>query len=395
MSVSQTSVFDADLPAPPGLVAPSLRQISLGLGVGSIGLLMLGLQPVLLGALVSEGRLSLDQLGFAATAELLTLGLTTGILANLLKPRHIRLINAAACLALAAANVMGMMTTGSAFVASRALAGIAGGFLVWIAILLITRAQSPDKLAGIFLAVQTLAQAALAAVLPLTAMIRWGANGGLGTMAAIAIAAVPVSLLFHNRFADLPKSAEAGSGLPLRGIAGLASVFFYLAGIVGLWVFVERLGAAAGASAQLAGIAVAAALVSQVTGSLTATVLLGRLPLIPTLIFCAAGNIAIAALLGAPIGRVPYVAAVMVFGFLWLFAMPFQTRLLIRLDQTRRSAMLLSTAQLLGCAAGPLVTAPFATDTSLTGALAADAALFGVVCVMTLLLSGQVRRANA
>jgi hypothetical protein len=58
--------------------------------------------------------------------------------------------------------------------------------------------------------------------------------------------------------------------------------------------------------------------------------------------------------------------------------MPFQTRLLIDLDPTRRAAMLLSAAQALGSAAGPIATSAFATKSSLGGALVADAVLFGI-----------------
>jgi DHA1 family inner membrane transport protein len=174
--------------------------------------------------------------------------------------------------------------------------------------------------------------------------------------------------------------------LPWRGIAGLVSVFLYMAGIVGLWVFVERLGTIAGASTQLAGIAVAAALAAQVTGSMAATFLSGVLPTRTVLALCAIGNIAVIAVLGESLGQVPYMLGVIAFGFLWLFAMPFQTRLLILIDPTRRSAMLLSAAQLVGCAAGPLVTSAFATDARLNGALLADAGLFGGALVVTILL---------
>jgi hypothetical protein len=372
---------------PPGVVPPGLRQMWLALGVGSVALLMLGLQPLLLAALVDQGRLSDLQVGLAAAAELLTLGLTAGLSASLLKPQRVRLINAGACLALAAANGLSVLTSGYGFVASRALAGIAAGFLVWIAVVVITRALAPDRWAGIFLTVQTLAQAALAAVLPLTAMARWGVNGGLGTLAAIALAATAASLLLDDRFSVLPKPAESAAGLPLRSVAGLASVFCYMAGIVGLWVFVERLGTAAGASTALTGLTVALALAAQVTGSSAATFLAGRLPTVLVLVGCAAGNIAVVALLGASWGKAPYVAGVMVFGFLWLFALPFQTRLLITLDESRRSAMLLSAAQLLGSAGGPLVTSAFATGASLRGTLLADAGMFAAAGLVTAFLS--------
>jgi hypothetical protein len=51
--------------------------------------------------------------------------------------------------------------------------------------------------------------------------------------------------------------------------------------------------------------------------------------------------------------------------------------------------MLLSAAQLLGSAAGPVITSGFATDASLRGALIADAVLFGAGVVVTLCLRPQ------
>jgi hypothetical protein len=376
--------------AAPAITPPSLAQISLSLTVGSIALLMLGLQPLLLGGMVEQHRLTDDQLGLAATAELLTLGLTVAALASLLKPARIRAINAGACAALALFNVGSLYSSGAAFAASRALAGIASGFLVWIAVVVITRARAPDRIAGIFLTVQTLAQAALAAVLPLTVMLRWGVNGGFAALAIIAAAGMAASFLLQNSFATLPKPEESGAGLPLRGLAGLFSVFLYLAGIVGLWVFVERIGAGAGASDALVGITVACALAAQVTGSSAATLLVGVLPTVPLLALCGLCNIGVLALLASPIGPIPFVVGVVAFGFLWLFAMPFQTRLLIRLDTSRRSAMFLSAAQLLGSAAGPLATSAFATGASLRGAMAADAVLFAGCVVVTLGLSGRL-----
>ena len=55
----------------------SLRtgQVAAVLLVGIVGVLIPGLQPQLLGALASEGRLSVAALGSLASAELLAMGL--------------------------------------------------------------------------------------------------------------------------------------------------------------------------------------------------------------------------------------------------------------------------------------------------------------------------------
>jgi DHA1 family inner membrane transport protein len=57
------------------------------------------------------------------------------------------------------------------------------------------------------------------------------------------------------------------------------------------------------------------------------------------------------------------------FGFLWLFAMPLQTRLMIDVDPTRRAVLHLAAAQLSGSAAGPALAGMFVTTGRVDGAL--------------------------
>jgi len=49
--------------------------VTAGLAVGTIALLMLGLQPILLGELVNAGRVTLESVGLFATAGIIALGL--------------------------------------------------------------------------------------------------------------------------------------------------------------------------------------------------------------------------------------------------------------------------------------------------------------------------------
>jgi hypothetical protein len=70
-SGSSTSLADRDW-----LVGSfSRRQAIAALWMGSVGLLILGLQPILLGAMFAEGRVSLDELAAIATAENLTIAI--------------------------------------------------------------------------------------------------------------------------------------------------------------------------------------------------------------------------------------------------------------------------------------------------------------------------------
>jgi hypothetical protein len=120
------------------------------------------------------------------------------------------------------------------------------------------------------------------------------------------------------------------------------------------------------------------ALVAQVAGALIATLAAHRMPTVATLVVAAAGCMASLVVMAGHPGDFVFMGAVAVFGFLWLFTLPFQIPLLFRADPTRRTALLLAGAQLLGGSAGPQITGLFATDTALRPALAAAGLLFGL-----------------
>src|SRR6266852_1750464 len=65
---------------------PSTTAITAVLTIGSVGMMMCGVQPVLLGTLVQEQRLSAAGLGWTTTAEFLALGIGIMAAGALLKP---------------------------------------------------------------------------------------------------------------------------------------------------------------------------------------------------------------------------------------------------------------------------------------------------------------------
>ncbi|MEQ1493920.1 MAG: MFS transporter, partial [Terricaulis sp.] len=71
---------------------PSASQISALMFCGVVGLMIPGLQPLLLGAFAEEGRLGAEQLGQVATAELFAMGLTAGLAGCLLKATRLKLV---------------------------------------------------------------------------------------------------------------------------------------------------------------------------------------------------------------------------------------------------------------------------------------------------------------
>jgi hypothetical protein len=255
---------------------------------------------------------------------------------------------------------------------------------------MIARSARPERQAGIFVTVQTLAQLLLAAVLPRTVMAAWGVDGALLALAAISMTAAAAALVGPRGFAPLPRPEHRGGRLSGLAWAGLAAVFLYLAFIVAIWVYLEPLAATVGLTPGQAHDAVAAALAMQVVGGLAATLAGERLKASHVLIGAGVINLGLVTALSAhPTGPL-FMGLVAAFGFLWLFVLPFHTVLLIAIDPSRRAAMQLGAAQLLGSSAGPLAASLLVGDSDVGGAMklaagclvAALALILGVVTVL-------------
>ncbi|MDB5494649.1 MAG: putative transporter, partial [Phenylobacterium sp.] len=183
--------------------APSFSQSAAVMFVGIIGIMIAGLQPQLLGALQVEGRLQSAQLGHAATAELLAMGLAAGLAGAWLKPERLRLIGLLAGLALAALDVLTARLSGEAITVVRAAAGLPSGILMWITLSVIARAPRPQRWSGAYLTLQTLAQFILASLLTAFVIERQGANGGWLALAGLSAVGGLVALAAPSRLGPL------------------------------------------------------------------------------------------------------------------------------------------------------------------------------------------------
>lgn len=348
--------------------------------IGIVALLIAGLQPVILGGLAGQGRLTVGQIGMAATGELLALGVACGLAAAFLKPVAMRTKLVAACLGHALCNLGSLWVSGGELIALRGLTGLFAGVMLWGTISMIARSARPERQSGVFVTSQTLAQLVLAAVLPMTVMVQGGVNGALACLAAISVTAAVAAIWAPSALRPLP-TAETGHG-SIAPVAwtGLAAVFLYMAFIVAIWVYLEPLALRVGLTTAQAQGAVAAALAMQVLGGAAATVLGARLT--PSTVLIGAGviNLGLLAALAASPTPALFMALVATFGFLWLFVLPFHTALLIRIDPTRHAAMQLGSAQLLGSSAGPLAASLLVGDSNVAGAMQ----LAGVCLVMAL-----------
>ena len=334
---------------------PTGGQLASALWIGSVGLLILGLQPVLLGALYTEGHVSGDELALVATAEMIAIAIGSAIVAMLLSARNMRWKSAVLMLLLALANVWTAYAAGAnALMAARALAGLAEGGLVAVATELIARSRRAERIGGFFVTMQTLAQCALALLLALYVIPAAGSAGGFLILAVVCVLSLIVAFVVPADYADLPKDENLTNVLTIPSITALLCVFCYFMFFGSVWAFLEPLGAQFGIDGRTVGLIVSASLAAQVSGAMMATAFEARIDY--RLAVAAIGVVALVCSLVLASGPdlITFWMAALAMGFILLFIVPYQIRLAITADETRTAVLLVPAAQLFGLAIGPI-----------------------------------------
>lgn len=350
--------------------------------VGIVGVLFAGVGPLLLGGLEATHRLSATQLGEAGTVELLAMGIGAGLAGAVLGSRNLRIIAVVCGLLLAALNVATTKVSGDMLTLVRALAGLPSGVLIWLVTGLIVRSPRPERGAGLYLTLQTLAQ--LVVVAGITAFIigPFGVDGGFLALAAVGLVSAIIGLAVPPNYAPLP-ATDNPRGLPGgRGWVALAATFCFQAFILAAWIYVEPLSRQSGHAAGTAGLAISLSLGAQVAGGTLATIAAGRIAWLWALVGSLAGMIVLLGVFATLPSSVVFLAASAAFGFLWIFASPYLTPMAIEADPTRRAALLAPGASLLGCGAGPFLASLVVTDSDVRGSLYLAAGIAAVCAVI-------------
>lgn len=344
---------------------------------------MLGIQPLALGALQAAGRLSVPQMGVAATLEMLALGCVSAGLAGKIRPRALKLFTFIGCAILIGANAFGLAESGAAFIGSRAMSGLGGGIILWVTTVVIIRRLDAPRVNAIFLAAQSVSQGLSAALVPVFLTPRWGANASLIVLGGAAVLVLPLIYFIPNELPFQREVSEKKSGFHRSSLLGLVAGFFVMAGIVGVWVYVEPIAAAAGISPSIVSNAIAASLGAQVIGALIVAATARRVRPFVSVVGVALSYLLVTAVLAWSSSGVAFVLVTLVFGALWNMTMSLLLPLMLKLDPTRRAALLLPGTILLGSSAGPFIAGAFATDTDIGPALIACAVMFALSACFT------------
>ncbi|KRB85320.1 hypothetical protein ASE00_00485 [Sphingomonas sp. Root710] len=367
----------------------SSRTIALSLLIGTGGLTIFGIMPIVLGGLLNAGRIDAAQLGWAATAETLTMALGLLIGARMLTRAVTRWLVVLAGAVMAIANLWTIAAAGPwTILASRGAAGLAEGMLISVTALSIAFCPVPARLSGLFLTVSVPPPLLLAYTLPSYIMPRFGSSAGFVALAIIGLVCAAAATFICDDLAHKLDEGRRRVRWTLLTCLALGGILLSSAGFAAAWAYVDPLAVGHGLSPGQIGTAVTATIAGQFLISLFVASYGWRMPMMITLLVMSALQAALALALiwtGSPLG---FAVALASFGLLWQGAVPFATALLVAIDESRALAPMFFPIQLIGMAIGPFL-ASFVAGSSVASVLVLAAVLYGITAAIFLLV-GQV-----
>jgi predicted MFS family arabinose efflux permease len=371
--------------------------VAAGLFLGTVSFMITGIQPVLLGALAEEGRLSEAMLGRVAWLEVAALALASAVGPRLLRFGSARRTIAAACLSLAIANaVVYFSHDRQLLILSRLIAGLMEGLLLATTNIAITRGRHPERLSALFLMVSAIPQVAASYLLPATIMPRFGADSGFGMLCILAIAGIGVAFFLGKEIEDAPPPKPIAQVWTPAVLIGLVAVVLQNAGNGAGWEYQARVGENLHFSGRVVGSAIAADLIFQIVGTFAVAWFAWRLPFRPVLLSSCLIQAAILIAMSRVHAPYAYISVCAIFGAMWLGVNPFQVSLLVDLDKTRQAALLLASLQLIGFGTGPLICSFFVSPGNVEAAFwcAAGLVLASMALYVVAILAAAERRSK-
>lgn len=335
----------------------SAWMTALSLFIGTGGIMVTGIQPLLLGSLLTRGIITPSELGIAGAVEIFALAVGIVLASRWLTSSGSRWKIVMAGLAMCLFNAAtGQVSAGWQVILLRTLAGISEGVLIAVVMLTISHSDRPERLGGIFLSVSGPPSLVLAYMLPSTLVASMGWNAGFTVMAGIGILCALAGLACDGEFVpERSKQPKFVWNRPI--ILALAATLVANAGFGACWTYVEPLAQLRGIPPERIGQMVTFAIACMISGS-AAVAFSGRH-------FRALGFLKAAAVLqiGAILllltasHNLQFAIAIGALCFFWQASAPCAIALITALDETRATAPLSFPLQLVGLGIGPLAAA--------------------------------------
>lgn len=381
----------------PFVVQDGVAAISTAMWVGTAALMVLGIQPILLAALVSEHRITDALLGRLATVEVLAIAAASAVGAAAFRTGGMRMKAAVLSALLGLTNLACCYAAGAAeLFVLRFAAGAIEGALLGCTIVILTRTRSPDRINGLFLAAQTIPQALAALALPIYLMPRWGSNASFVILAALAFIGVALVPLLPRVAGVKVEKTETPKWVWTAEIGFvLAAIMLQTAGIGAAMEYLAELATLHGFDQRIVGFATSGNLIFQVAGAFVVVGIAWRIPSTLALLVGVALQASMAFAFPLMASGPLYAALACAFGLFLLALGPFQVSWLIRIEPTRRVALVITPITLIGWSTGSLLASFWVTAKSSDQAFRVAACLFvaaGAAYIMARLLGQRAPR---
>ena len=350
-------------------------QAAAAIAVGTNGLMVIGVMPVLLGALADAHRLTAAGIGQTAMIELLGMGVATGLAGAFLRPARLRFIGLATAIILTLLDLGTGFVSGAAVMAVRGAAGVAEGLLLWITVGMIIRTITPERWSGVYFTAQCLTQLMLSVTFATWVLPRFGATGGFIVLAGVTLVAGAAAIFTPGSYARLPNPAGESGAPPPRGWVALFATVVLVTARAAVALYLQPLAHQAGLSSGVARTANWVGLAAQTLGGTVAMIIAGRVRYFAVFVATSTAFLIVWYIyFNLPSGEV-FVAATAASGFFAVLLGPFLTPFTIEADPSRRAAMQTGAAQILGGSAGPFLASLLVTSTEVRGVLGLSAGL--------------------
>ncbi len=341
--------------------------------IGTAGVIIFALLPLLLGTAADAFDLNDSQVGFLGSAYVGGNTVVTALSFFWITRIDWRHVFVMGILLLVCGLLIAYFNPGySGAIAGLSIAGLGSGFMYALSVAIVSEMQDADRKFGIKMVPEQGVSAILLFLLPSLVLVHWGFPGFLLTLVAFFLLASPFLLKVpsHGRKQEILKNGGDSPVKPYVVFIALLGLLLFFGGIAGIWAFMERFANDGDIDKSLAGQLLAVGVVSSAVGPVIPAVIGDRFGRVLPLLITASIVVVSLLLLATPLTLWKYGLVLVVLPAAWYAGMAYQMGVIAEADVTGQYSVLMSAALGLGATLGPALLGLIKTASGLPVALA-------------------------
>lgn len=330
------------------------------LGTGASAAMIFNILPVFLGKAAENYALGDSEVGWLGSIYLAGFGLSSVSAFFWLQRANRRALALAIYAAAGLLLLLGAtLDSYSLFATLLFIIGYALGALYTLSFVLAGEFQDATRAVGVKLGGEVALGALLLFLLPVFVYPAFGFGGMLMALALVLLILSPCAL-FASSASGAAQSVsivegEGGDkgGIPVPALAALGALLVFTVGQSAVWSFVERIGVRANYSTAGIGAALSIAVLMGGLASFLAAIISERFGRVKPMVLSAAVYLLSMLMFAFGEGFLFYAAAINLFFFVWLFALPYLVSAVTAADGSGRGASLVTACFAFGSMLGP------------------------------------------